>query len=174
MLPMSFPEFVRADGGANLIDGLKKLDLFREIPALYSVPLIRYLKLYYVIGGMPEVVRLWAETHDFNAVTRKQDEILADYAADFGKHAPAGDLPKIRMVWGSVPVQLAKENNKFIFSHVKTGARAKDLEDALQWLVDAGLVYRLEKVTAPQIPLSACSDATFFKVYLHDTDLREC
>ena len=171
MLPMSFPEFVRADGGANLIDGLKKLDLFREIPALYSVPLIRYLKLYYVIGGMPEVVRLWAETHDFNAVTRKQDEILADYAADFGKHAPAGDLTKIRMVWGSVPVQLAKENNKFIFSHVKTGARAKDLEDALQWLEAAGLVSKLCLVAKPQLPLSGEADQTYFKLYMSDIGL---
>lgn len=171
MFPMSFSEFVSADGGSKLIAGLNKMDLTKEIPPYYTVPLTKYLKLYYVVGGMPEVVRLWVETHDFAKVAEKQNEILQDYADDFGKHAPVEDLPKIRMIWESVPTQLAKENNKFIFSHVKSGARAKDLEDALEWLIHAGLVHKLCLVEKPQIPLSGEADQTYFKVYLSDLGL---
>ena len=171
MFPMSFDEFVCADGGENLIEALKKMDPDREIPDLYAVPLIRYLKLYYVIGGMPEVVRQWAETHRMEAVTEKQDEILQDYADDFGKHAPIAELPKIRMIWESIPSQLAKDNHKFIFSHVKSGCRAKELENAVRWLVDAGLIYPLYLVEKPEIPLSGEADYTSYKVYMADCGL---
>lgn len=171
MFPMSFDEFVCADGGENLIEALKKMDPDREIPDLYAVPLIRYLKLYYVIGGMPEVVRQWAETHRMEAVTEKQDEILQDYADDFGKHAPIAELPKIRMIWESIPSQLAKDNHKFIFSHVKSGCRAKELENAVRWLVDAGLIYPLYLVERPEIPLSGEADYTSYKVYMADCGL---
>lgn len=171
MFPMSFDEFVCADGGENLIEALKKMDPDREIPDLYAVPLIRYLKLYYVIGGMPEVVRQWAETHQMEAVTEKQDEILQDYADDFGKHAPIAELPKIRMIWESIPSQLAKDNHKFIFSHVKSGCRAKELENAVRWLVDAGLIYPLYLVERPEIPLSGEADYTSYKVYMADCGL---
>jgi len=171
MFPMSFDEFVCADGGENLIEALKKMDPDREIPDLYAVPLIRYLKLYYVIGGMPEVVRQWAETHQMEAVTEKQDEILQDYADDFGKHASIAELPKIRMIWESIPSQLAKDNHKFIFSHVKSGCRAKELENAVRWLVDAGLIYPLYLVERPEIPLSGEADYTSYKVYMADCGL---
>lgn len=171
MFPMSFDEFVCADGGENLIEALKKMDPDREIPDLYAVPLIRYLKLYYVIGGMPEVVRQWAETHQMEAVTEKQDEILQDYADDFGKHAPIAELSKIRMIWESIPSQLAKDNHKFIFSHVKSGCRAKELENAVRWLVDAGLIYPLYLVERPEIPLSGEADYTSYKVYMADCGL---
>ena len=171
MYPMSFDEFVRAEGGENLIEGLKKLNLDRAIPDLYSVPLIRYLKLYYVIGGMPEVVKTWVETHKMELVTEKQDEILLDYADDFGKHAPVSDLPKIRLIWDAIPTQLARANNKFVFSHIKNGCRAKDLEDALKWLTDAGLIYPLYLVEAPEIPLSGQADYASYKVYMSDPGL---
>ena len=171
MFPMSFREFVCADGGKKYLDGLEKMKPDQEISELYTLPLIRYLKLYYIVGGMPEVVRIWTETHNFSLVTEKQDEILKDYADDFGKHAPASELPKIRMIWDSVPVQLAKENNKFVFSHVRQGSRAKELEDALEWLVNAGLIYRLHLVSNPEIPLSGSADATYFKVYMADVGL---
>ena len=171
MYPMSFDEFVRADGGEALIEGLKKMEPGREIPALYTVPLIRYLKLYYVIGGMPEVVRTWVDTHHMEDITKKQDDILMDYADDFGKHAPVADLPKIRMIWDSIPTQLARENNKFIFSHIKSSCRAKDLENALKWLTDAGLIYPLYLVETPELPLSGQADHTSYKVYMADTGL---
>ncbi len=171
MFPMSFEEFVQADGGESLIEGLKNYGPNQEIPSLYTVPLIKYLKLYYVIGGMPEVVRIWTETHSFDSVIEKQDEILQDYADDFGKHAPEDQLVRIRMIWQSIPSQLAKENNKFVFSHVKTGMRAKDLEDALEWLVNAGLVYKVKLAEKIEIPISSSEDETYFKVYLCDSGL---
>ena len=171
MYPMSFDEFVCADGGENLIAGLRKMEPEREIPSLYTVPLTRYLKLYYLIGGMPEVVRKWVETHQMEAVTELQDEILRDYADDFGKHAPVSELPRIRMIWESIPSQLAKDNHKFIFSRIKSGCRAKDLEDAMKWLVDAGLICQLYQVEKPEIPLSGAADYTAYKVYMSDTGL---
>ncbi len=171
MYPMTFDEFVRADGGENLIDGLLKMDPERMIPAMYSVPMIRYLKLYYLIGGMPEVVKTWVETHELEAVAEKQDEILQDYADDFGKHAPVSELPKIRMIWESIPSQLAKDNHKFIFTRIKPSCRAKELEDAMKWLVDAGLIYQLYLVQKPEIPLSGEADYTSYKVYMADTGL---
>ena len=171
MYPMSFREFVNADGGKKYLDGLEKTDPDQEISELYTQPLIRYLKLYYIVGGMPEVVRVWTETHNFTKVAEKQDEILKDYADDFGKYAPVSELPKIRMIWESIPIQLAKENNKFVFSHVRQGSRAKELEDALAWLVNAGLIYQLYLVSKPEIPLSGSADATYFKVFMADVGL---
>ena len=133
MGPMSFREFVAADGGEKYLNGMDRLDPTEEISQLYTIPMIRYLKLYYIVGGMPEVVKTWTATHDFARVTEKQDEILKDYENDFGKHAPVEELPRIRAIWESVPIQIARENNKFMFSHVKKGSRAKDLEDAMEW-----------------------------------------
>jgi len=120
---------------------------------------------------MPEAVQTWIDTHDYEEVQKVQKAILNDYADDFSKHAPVNQLAKIRWIWDSVPVQLAKENNKFIFSYVKEGKRAAELEDALQWIVDAGLVAQLFLVEKPEIPLSAFADRTYFKVYMSDTGL---
>ena len=171
MFPMSFKEFVIADGGGALLEGLEKLDKLQALPLLYTARLEKYLQLYYIIGGMPEVVQTWVNTHDFARAEAVQDMILADYESDFSKHAPAELVPRIRAVWLSVPKQLAKENNKFIFSHVKEGARAKDFEEALEWLCDAGLTYKLELVTEPELPLSFCADASYYKVYMNDVGL---
>jgi predicted AAA+ superfamily ATPase len=129
------------------------------------------LKAYYIVGGMPEVVKTWIETHDYDEVEEVQNEILEDSADDFSKHAPLTDVPKIRWIWDSVPVQLAKENNKFVFSHVKKGKRSAELEDALQWLVDAGLLIKAELVEKPEIPLEGAADKTYFKVYMSDVGL---
>lgn len=120
---MSFKEFIIANGRADLIDIFKEWPIDREIPKLYTVPMEELLKAYYIVGGMPEVVNTWIETHDYNEVIEVQNEILDDYSDDFSKHAPLTDVPKIRWIWDSVPVQLAKENNKFIFSHVKESAQ---------------------------------------------------
>lgn len=171
MYPMTFSEFMQADGGKKLYQGLKKIPNERVLPELYTVPGEKALKLYYVVGGMPEVVQKWVETHDLKEVEKLQDNILEDYASDFSKHAPLSEVPKLGWIWDSVPKQLAKENNKFMFSHVKQGKRAKDLEDALSWLVDAGLIYRLEMVEKPELPLSCCADASYFKIYMSDVGL---
>jgi hypothetical protein len=129
------------------------------------------LKEYYIVGGMPEVVQEYVNSHNFKTVQEIQDEILQDYADDFSKHAPVSEIEKIRLVWGSIPKQLAKENNKFVFSHVKEGKRAHELEGALQWLKNSGLVHLLELVQNAEIPLEAHADATYFKVYMADCGL---
>lgn len=171
LYPMSFKEFVIANDRTDLIEIFEKWPVDRPIPELYSVPMIKLLKEYYVVGGMPEAVKTWIETHDMDEVEAVQNEILSDYADDFSKHAPLSEVPKIRWIWDSVPVQLAKENNKFVFSHVKEGKRAAELEDALQWLTDAGLIIKTELVEKPEIPLSGFADATYFKVYMSDIGL---
>ncbi len=171
MYPLSFSEFLRADGGQALYDGVQKYDLRRELPELYTENLKKELQYYYIVGGMPEAVNKWIENHNFEAVDTIQGNILEDYAGDFAKYAPTVDVPKIGWIWDSVPKQLAKENNKFVFSHVKAGKRSRELEDALEWLVDAGLIYRLELVTNPELPLSFNAEATYFKVYMSDVGL---
>ena len=171
MYPMNFEEFVIADGGAKYIDGIKKFALDREIPQLYTRPLEKYLKDYYIVGGMPEAVQTWVDSHNYAEVEAVQDRILKDYADDFGKHTVPDTAIKINMIWNAIPSQIVKENNKFIFSHVKTGARAKDLEDALEWLTNAEISHRLYLVANPEIPLSGMADYTYFKVYLSDVGL---
>lgn len=171
MYPMSFEEFVRADGGGKYIDGVRKVAFERELTELYTVPLEKYLKNYYIVGGMPEAVRTWTDTHDYKAVEEVQDRILKDYADDFGKHTMPDTAIKIKMIWDAIPSQIARDNNKFIFSHVKQGARAKDLEDALAWLVNAGIARKLNLVKTPEIPLSGMADHTYFKVYMSDVGL---
>lgn len=171
MFPMSFEEFVIADGGEKYLNGMSKLPLGREISELYSVPMQKYLQNYYIVGGMPEAVKIWIQTHDYNQVEEIQNQILKDYADDFGKHTTPDTAIKIKLIWDAIPSQIAKDNNKFIFSHVKEGARAKDLEDALEWLVSAGLVYKLNLVQTLQLPLESMKDNTYFKIYMADVGL---
>ena len=171
LYPMSFKEFVIANGREDLIEVFNDWPADRIIPELYSDPMKKLLKEYYVVGGMPEAVKTWIESRDIDEVFEVQNEILADYADDFSKHAPANEVPKIRWIWDSVPVQLAKENNKFVFSHVKEGKRSAELEDALQWLEDAGLIIKTELVEKPELPLEGLADKTYFKVYMSDVGL---
>lgn len=171
MYPMSFEEFVLADGGEKYIEGIRKMPLDREISELYSIPLEKYLKNYYIVGGMPEAVQIWIDTHDYKEVETVQDRIIKDYADDFGKHTTPDTAIKIKLIWDSIPSQIARDNNKFVFSHVKKGARAKDLEDALEWIVDAGIAGKLLMTATPEIPLSGMADNTFFKVYMADIGL---
>ncbi len=171
MYPMSFSEFVQADSNESIYNGVQKYTLDRELPLLYTSQLEKQLKYYYIVGGMPEAVSKWIETHNFEQVEKIQDNILLDYRNDFSKHAPLTDVPKLGWIWDSIPKQLAKDNNKFVFSHVKAGKRSAELEDALEWLVDAGLIHKLELVKTPELPLSFYADATFFKVYMSDVGL---
>lgn len=171
MYPMSFSEFLIADGFESLYHSADRLELSAPLSEAYTSALEREYKYYLVVGGMPEAVQKWVDTHDVAQVEKIQDDILADYVDDFAKHAPKTDVPKLGWIWDSIPVQLAKENNKFVFSHVKQGKRAADLEDAMQWLVGAGLIYKLSLVEKPQLPLSAVADTTYFKVYMADVGL---
>lgn len=168
---MSFSEFLRADGGKAIYEGVQRYDIERELPELYTMAMEKALKYYYIVGGMPEVVAKWVETHNFEMIEKLQDNILLDYGSNFAKHAPKSDIPKLGWIWDSIPKQLAKDNHKFVFSHVKAGKRSSELEDALEWLVDAGLVRRLELAENPELPLSFCANATFFKVYMADVGL---
>ncbi len=169
--PMDFREFVLASGRTDLIQVFEQWPVERPIPDLYSVQMKKLLSEYYIVGGMPEAVKTWIDSGSIEDVEQVQNDILRDYADDFSKHAPESDVVKIRWIWDSIPVQLAKENRKFIFSHVKEGKRSADLEDALQWLVDAGLVTRLHMVEEPESPLSGFADKTYFKVYMCDIGL---
>ncbi len=171
LYPMNFKEFVIANGREDLIGLFREWPVEREIPELYKVPMEKLLKDYYIVGGMPEAVKTWIETNDYDEVEEVQNEIISGYADDFTKHAPLVDVPKIRWIWDSVPIQLAKENNKFIFSHVKAGKRSAELEDAMQWLVDAGLLVKTELVENPETPLEGFADKTYFKVYMSDVGL---
>jgi hypothetical protein len=120
---------------------------------------------------MPEAVAVWLKTKDITKLEEVQARIINSYELDFAKHAPAKDFPKLSAIWRSIPEQLAKENSKFIFGQVKKGLRAKDLEDALEWLLSAGLAHKVMKIEKPFIPLSSYADQTFFKLYLSDIGL---
>lgn len=171
MYPMSFAEFIIAIGEEKYIQLFENWQTDREIPSVYTEKFERLLKEYYIVGGMPAVVQEYINTKDFENIKKIQNEILQDYADDFSKHAPVSEIEKIRMIWHSVPKQLAKENNKFVFSHVKQGKRANELEAALQWLKNAGLIHLLELVSNAEIPLSSNANATYFKVYMSDIGL---
>lgn len=171
LYPMNFKEFLQAMGEEKYLQLFETWDVDREIPEVYTKPLERMLKSYYVVGGMPEAVLEYSNTNDFHVVMEIQDEILADYADDFSKHAPITEIEKIRLIWDSIPKQLAKENNKFVFSHVKEGKRAHELEAALQWLKNAGLIELLELVRNAEVPIAMNADATYFKVYMSDIGL---
>ena len=171
LYPMSFYEFLSATGNEALADYLTGFQQGSSVSELIGGKLRTALKQYYVVGGMPEAVSIWCETKDLQKVEAVQQDILSSYELDFAKHAPPSEFPKLSAIWASVPQQLAKPNSKFIFSHVKKGWRSKDLEDALQWLIRAGLVYQVCKVEKPFMPLSSYADATSFKLYLCDVGL---
>lgn len=171
MGPMSFEEFLDANGDHNLVEYMRSIDSIEQIPEMFSGPLTEKLKMYYVIGGMPEAVRAWCEDRDIREVDRIQSEILTAYDYDFAKHAEHYDVPKIRLIWNSVPSQLARENKKFMYSVVKNGARAREYENALNWLVNAYLLKKIPRVAKPGIPLSSYEDLEAFKIYMGDVGL---
>ena len=171
LYPMSFYEFIAAAEGEQLANFLISFGAQSVLPKMIAEKLETSLKQYYLVGGMPEAVKTWCETHDISKVEAVQQHILSGYELDFVKHASPSEFPKLTAIWASIPQQLAKPNSKFIFSQVKKGWRAKDLEDALQWLTGAGLVYKVYKIEKPNIPLSAYADASAFKLYMSDVGL---
>ena len=171
LYPMSFHEFLLANGEEMLCEYLQGLSPDEKVSDLFTDKLESYLRMYYITGGMPEVVDTWLRTRDIAQSETVQQQILDNYQLDFAKHAPYKDFPKLSAIWRSIPQQLSKENTKFIFSQVKKGWRAKDLEDALEWLISAGLVYKVTRIEKPAVPLAAYADQTFFKLYLCDVGL---
>lgn len=169
--PMSFTEFLLANGDENLVEYLQSVQSIEPIPEAFFNPLSEKLKMYYVTGGMPESVLMWTQARDVNAMQEALSAIIEAYERDFAKHPETAEFPKISMIWKSIPSQLARENKKFLYKVVKEGARGREYEDALQWLVDARLVHKVFRSTAPGLPLSAYDDLSAFKIYLVDVGL---
>ena len=170
LFPMSFYEFLYARN-RMLAEELNNSSFKDSVWKSFRNELMEVYKDFHAVGGMPEAVQIWLDTKNIEEVEKKQDEILIGYQKDFVKYADTKEYPKISAVWQSIPSQLGKENRKFIFSQVKKGWRAKDLEDALQWLVGAGLVYKVEYIEKPNYPISSYADHTFFKLYMCDIGL---
>ncbi len=169
--PMTFMEFLIANGDENLAVYLDSIETLEPIPDAFFNPLYEKLKMYYVTGGMPESVRMWTEARDVAVMQEALADIIGAYERDFAKHPGVSEFPKISMIWKSIPSQLARENKKFIYKAVKEGARAREYEDALQWLVDARLVYKIYRSSAPGLPVSAYDDLSAFKIYLVDVGI---
>jgi hypothetical protein len=167
--PLSFSEFLLSLNESALVQALK--DKNWSVISIFTEKLKEYLRYYFYVGGMPEVVDAFAQTRDWQLVRRIQNRILNSYEGDFSKHAPKETVPRIRMVWQSIPSQLAKENKKFVYGVIREGARAKDFELAIQWLVDCGLLLKSHRVSKPGIPLAAYQDIAVFKLFLHDVGL---
>lgn len=169
LTPLSFFEFLEALGENELIDLIKEnnFDMINVFADKYK----EYLKLYFFIGGMPEAVDYYVKDKDVQEVRRIQNRLLEAYEQDFSKHAPNNIVPRIRQLWNNIPTQLAKENKKFIYGLIKEGARAREYETALSWLIDCGLVYQVNRVNDNKIPLVAYQDFNAFKLYLLDVGL---
>ncbi len=169
--PMSFKEFLIANGDQNLATYIDTVINLNPIPDAFFNPLYEKLKMYFVTGGMPESVLMWTQARDVQAMQEALADILGGYERDFAKHPGISEFPKLSLIWKSVPSQLARENKKFLYCVVKQGARARDYENALQWLVDGQLLYKIYRSTAPRLPISAYDDLSAFKIYLTDVGL---
>lgn len=172
MYPMTFSEFLLADGSQNLVTYMSTYSSLEKIPGILFNQLSEKLKAYFIIGGMPEVVKKWLETKNITEVDRVQDEILKGYENDFRKHVESTSLQeKISLIWESMVSQLSKENKKFIYQVAREGARAREYEDAVNWLSDADIVEKIFNVSKPAFPLNAYVDLSSFKLYMLDIGL---
>ena len=166
LYPMSFKEFLDNNNEVLLFEQLKGKNW--EVLSIFHEKLVTALRLYYFIGGMPEVVASYLENKDLEIVRALQNKLIIGYENDFAKYAPNAIVPKIKLVWNSLISQLAKENRKFIYGQIKKGARAKEFEMAINWLVDAGLVLKVNRIEKPTLPLNAYADYDAFKLFLLD------
>lgn len=169
--PMTFSEFLLANGDENLLMYLHSVDSISLIPDAFFNPLYEKMKMYFVTGGMPESVKMWTQERNTELMQSALLNIINAYERDFAKHPEPKEFPKISLLWKSIPSQLSRENKKFIYRAAKEGARAREYEDALQWLVDAQLVRKIYRSSAPGLPISAYDDLTAFKLYLVDVGL---
>ena len=169
--PMTFQEFLLANGDANLVAYLDSVDTIEPLPDAFFNPLCEKLKMYYITGGMPEPVRLWTEAKDVEVMQASLANIIDAYERDFAKHPNIKEFPRLSLIWHSLPSQLARENKKFLYKAVKEGARAREYEDALQWLVEARLIHKIYRSTKPGLPMSAYDDLSAFKIYLVDVGI---
>lgn len=169
LYPLSYEEFIVALGKNSLLDALHRRDW--ELTKAFKSNYIELLKQYYYIGGMPEVVKSFIQNNDYNEVREIQNSILESYNNDFSKHSPIEIVPRIKMIWNSIPSQLAKENRKFIYGAVKSGGRAKEFEVAIMWLEDAGLIHKISRVSNASLPLDGFVDIGAFKLFMVDIGL---
>lgn len=169
LYPMTFREFLLACGQERFVQLMEQHDY--AMMGNFRTELIDYLKYYYYVGGMPEAVQEYVQEKDFRAVREVQNKLLTAYENDLSKHAPAEMVTKIRMLWNSIPTQLAKENKKFVYGLVREGARAREYEVAITWLMDVGLVYKVERIKKPGFPLRAYQDFSAFKLFVLDVGL---
>ena len=169
--PMTFAEFLTANGDENLVKYMESIERIEPLPDAFFNPLYEKLKMYYVTGGMPESVLMWTQARDVSAMQNTLSDIIDAYERDFAKHPDVSEFPKISMIWKSIPSQLARENKKFLYKVVKEGARAREYENALQWLVDARLVHKIYRSSTPGLPMSAYDDLSAFKIYLADVGI---
>jgi hypothetical protein len=172
LYPLSFTEFMIAMGREKFVDLLDDGDF--DLATNFRQEYIGLLKYYYYVGGMPEVVSAFSINRDFNEARNKQENILMAYEQDFSKHAPNDVIPRIRLLWNSIPSQLTKENKKFIYGLIKDGARAREYELAMLWLIDCGLVHKVNRVSSSSLPLKAYEDLKAFKLFLLDVGLLSC
>lgn len=169
LYPMTFLEFLRTMGRGQMARAL--VDANWNVISLIADEYVSMLRQYYYVGGMPAAVLAYAEGRGLAEVRRLQRQVLADYRRDFSKHAPSAEVPRINMVWDSIPAQLARENKKFVYGAVRKSSRAADFEMAIQWLVDAGLAYKAPRVNAPRLPLKFYEDGSAFKLFALDVGL---
>lgn len=175
MYPMTFSEYLRAVGETSLDSYLASIDIAEPVPDMFDARLKEHLRAYFALGGMPEVVLTWALTRNIDLADKALTDLVSSYERDFAKHGGAQAYPKIARVWASMPAQLARENKKFVYGVVREGARAREYEDAITWLENAGLLTLVRRASKPGIPLSAYDDAGAFKAYCLDVGvLREC
>ena len=171
LYPMTFSEFLIADNSQNLVDVMRQTREVKEIPKIFETQLIEKLKIYYIIGGMPEVVHSWVNDKDIEKVNKIQKNILDSYESDFSKHVDASDANKISLIWNGIPSQLARENKKFVYQVIKEGARAREYESALNWLNDADLISKCYLISKCAFPLKAYNDLSAYKIYMNDVGL---
>lgn len=171
MYPMTFSEFLIADNCENLVEYMKSIKTIEKIPEIFFNQLEEKLKAYFIIGGMPEAVNVWVNEKNIELVNHVQENILRAYESDFSKHTQNSEANKISLIWNSIPSQLTKENKKFLYQVIKEGARAREYENALNWLNDANLIYKIYNITKPDFPLKAYHDLSFFKIYMNDVGL---
>lgn len=169
--PMDFEEFLDAAGMESFVKWMQNIDDLGEIPQAFAAPLEEKLKQYFVCGGMPGIVGPFVENYGPAQVESALDELNFSYESDFARHAERGDFPKISLIWGSIPSQLARENKKFLYGAAKPGARAREYEDALMWLVHAGLLKKVRRIKKAGMPLSTYEDLAAFKIYMMDVGI---
>lgn len=171
LYPMSFDEFLLALNKKNLVDYMQTIHEASPLPEIFHIELIELLKRYFFVGGIPEAVLEYSKTQDVIKVREIQNDVLNAYTQDFAKHAPPNQIMKVTQIWNNIPQQLAKENKKFIFKNLHTAARNRDYEEAIQWLVDAGLTYKSSLIETPRYPLAHYADPKIFKLFSLDVGL---